>query len=425
MMNDRFSAQLRQRLLDTANERPAEGQLAAIVAHVAITPQRRPLVARLPGLQGRVAPFPAVVRFGLIAVALVLAALAGAILAGGGPTPPTTPFEGTWTSIDPLDGSKQWLFVGPGNTPEVRYEDEWATGGACIDDEVKHFIAVGSGEITGPRLDVSFHDGGGCGLMTVAVPVLYYVHDPDTDTLVDYAANTSRPDPEVVAGHMSALWSRVTFGTRPATQPPATQPPATQPSATEPPAAEPTPGQIPADPTAGADCVDLAQGGTYTGPVGPLTVTATVPETPTIPWQGLRDVFNLSGRCGSVAPIGFFASTATTVLADSCMPDSPAIASFVDAVARLDTPTGDGISERVDLTISGHPAARYDISNLSTCEGFGLWGGTILGPGETGSIYVIDVDGVLMAVELNRDGSQTQAELEEAWAIIASLQIAQ
>jgi hypothetical protein len=107
------------------------------------------------------------------------------------------------------------------------------------------------------------------------------------------------------------------------------------------------------------------------------------------------------------------------------MPDSLTIASFADAVARLDTPKGDDISDRVDLTIDGHPAARYDIANLSTCpEGFGLWNGTTLGAGETGSVYVIDVDGVLLAIELNRDGNQTPAELEEAWAIVASLQIA-
>ncbi len=137
-----------------------------------------------------------------------------------------------------------------------------------------------------------------------------------------------------------------------------------------------------------------------------------------------RQVLSI-GRVGSVAPISFFASTATSVLATSCMPDNLEITSFADAVARLEAPTGDDISDRVDLTIGGHAAARYDVSNLSTCpEGFGLWHGTTLGPGETGSVYVIDVDGVLLAIELNRDGSQTPAELEEAWAIVASLQFA-
>jgi hypothetical protein len=106
------------------------------------------------------------------------------------------------------------------------------------------------------------------------------------------------------------------------------------------------------------------------------------------------------------------------------MPYSAEIKTFADAIARLDTPRGPDISRRIDLTIDGHPAARYDITNLSTCPtGFGLWHGTTIGVGETGSLYVIDVDGILLASELNRDGSQTPTELEETYAIIASLQI--
>ena len=409
MMNDRFSAQLRQHLLETANERPAEGQLAAIVEHAATTPQRRPLVVWLPRLEGRIGWLPAAVRYGLIAVALVLAAVAGAILAGGGQPRPSTPFEGRWTTIDPADGSTMNLYVGGGAAPRVRFEDLYATGSACVDDDVKVFAAIGVGEISGSRLEASFPNGGGCGLVTVDIAGIYE-YDARTDTLLDQDDVT---------------WERVEGANPPPTQRPAAEPPATP--ATEPPpepTPEPTPGQIPAEPTGALECVDLAHGGTYTRLVGPLTVTATVPETPAIPWQGARDVFHLSGLCGSVAPIAFFASTATLVNDGGCMPSSAEITDFGDAIARLDSPKGNDISDRIDLTIDGHPAARYDISNLSTCTGFGLWSGTILGAGETGSVYVIDVDGVLMAIELNRDGSQTQAELEEAWAIIASLQIA-
>lgn len=132
----------------------------------------------------------------------------------------------------------------------------------------------------------------------------------------------------------------------------------------------------------------------------------------------------MSGLCREVAPIAFFASAATEVYQTSCMPDGEDFSTFAEAIARLDTPRGGDISDRIDLTIDGYPAARYDITNLTTCgNGFGLWHLTALGPGETGSIYVIDVDGVLLEIELNRDGRQTPAELEEAYAIIASLQI--
>jgi hypothetical protein len=55
-------------------------------------------------------------------------------------------------------------------------------------------------------------------------------------------------------------------------------------------------------------------------------------------------------------------------------------------------------------------------------DGPGRPNGTAPG-GETVSIYMIDVDGTLVEIELNRDGTQTPAELEEAYAIIASLQI--
>ena len=209
----------------------------------------------------------------------------------------------------------------------------------------------------------------------------------------------------------------------------ATPPPAQQPPATQMPLPEPTPAATP-ESTAFA-CIDLADGGTYTAPAGtytalpgPVSLTATVPEAPAIPWQGEPDVFYLSAGCGSFSPISVLASIGSDVPATSCMPPSLEITSFADAVARLDTPKGDDISDRVDLTIGGHPAARYDIADLSSClGGFGLWGGTILGAGETGSIYVIDVDGTLLGIELNRNGNQTPAELEEAWAIVESLQI--
>jgi hypothetical protein len=518
-MTDRFDAQLRQHLLGTAEERPAEGQLTSIVAQVAVTRQRRPLVARLPGFRARIGPFPAAVRFGLIALCLVLAAVAGAILAGGSPTPPSTPFEGTWTTVDRPDGSTMNLYVGAGPTPTVRFEDLHATGAVCVSDEVKVFTADGVGEIARERLEATFPNGGGCGFETVSIAGVY-VYDPEADTLRDqdgliwtrvsggdgppltlppgpspspgavFEGSWTATDPAdqstltLIVGEGAApvvqfqddlatgagcaadevkvfradgvgeidgsrlvvsypngggcglilvpiggvydydavtdtlgdadgvTWTRVPAGGDP---PPTLQP-----------APSPRPGQ-----TFTAACIDLAQGGPYTAPVGslsgpgPVSLTATVPTSPAVPWRGLRDTFNLLSSCEGAAAMSFFAQIATSVNDGGCMPSSADITDFADAIARLDSPKGNDISDRIDLTIDGHPAARYDISNLSTCSGFGLWSGTILGPGETGSVYVIDVDGVLLAIELNRDGTQTQTELEEAWAIIASLQIAQ
>ncbi len=387
-MNDRFSAQLRQHLLESADERPADGQLAAVIDRLERTRQRPRIAARLTWFPGRVAPFPSTaLRYGLVVLALIAATAAAAILGGGSnPLARSTVFEGTWTAIDVPDGSTLTLVVGEGISPVVHFEDDFATGAACVRDEVKLFTADGTGEINGSRLVVDFPDGGGCGLMTVDVVGVY-----------DYLGGR-----DMLLDQDDLRWTRVEeVADGLATQP------------------------TPEDPTGTSECIDLAQGGTYTAPAGPLSLTATVPAKPAISWQGLRDGFNLSGACGPITPIVFHASTWTTVYATSCIPESLEIANFADAVARLDTPKGHDISDRVDLTIGGHAAARYDIVNLSTCpNGFGLWQGSSLGPGETGSVYVIDVDGVLLAIELNRDGNQTPAELEEAWAIIASLQIA-
>jgi hypothetical protein len=208
MMNDRFSAELRQHLLATANERPAEGRLAAIIDGVAVTAQRPAPLARLTWFPTRLGPFPStVVRYGLIALALIIATAAAALFAGG--QPQRTPFQGAWTSIDPVDGSTQILVVGAGDRPTVRFEDQLATGPACLQDAVKVFTASGTGEISDDRLDVSFPNGGGCGLLAVGVGPGSYTYDRARDTIVDGQGLT---------------WARVQGGDGPATVAPTTQP---------------------------------------------------------------------------------------------------------------------------------------------------------------------------------------------------------
>ena len=183
MMNDRFSAELRQHLLSTADERPADGRLAAIVEGVAVTRQRHPLVSRLPWSPTRLDAFPSrAMRYGLLAAALIVAVVGVAVFAVG--QTHRTPFEGTWTSIDPADGSTQTLVVGAGASPSVRFEDQFATGAACVNDAVKVFTADGTGVIADDHLATSFPDGGGCGSMTVRV-ILEFVYDDGTDSLRD------------------------------------------------------------------------------------------------------------------------------------------------------------------------------------------------------------------------------------------------
>ena len=87
-MNDRFAAQLRQHLLDTADERPAHDQLATVLAGVAATRQRGPFSARLmSNLGGAGLLRSATVRYGLLGVALIGALVAALLLVPGGTTP--------------------------------------------------------------------------------------------------------------------------------------------------------------------------------------------------------------------------------------------------------------------------------------------------------------------------------------------------
>lgn len=183
-MNDRFAAQLRQHLLETGDDRPADGQLASVIDDVAATTQRHPLVARLTWDPDRVGVVAAAgLRYGLVVVALALAVVIGASL-GGGAAQRSTVFEGTWITIDPADGSGMTLVVGPGTTPAVYFEDGYATGDACVTDVVKRFTARGTGEISDDRLVAAFPDGGGCGSVTVGVGGIYDYQRSD-DVLTD------------------------------------------------------------------------------------------------------------------------------------------------------------------------------------------------------------------------------------------------
>jgi hypothetical protein len=76
------------------------------------------------------------------------------------------------------------LIVSEGVTPVVQFQDDLATGAACVADEVKIFRADGLGEINGSRLEAIYPDGGGCGSMLVPIGGVYD-YDEQTDTLVD------------------------------------------------------------------------------------------------------------------------------------------------------------------------------------------------------------------------------------------------
>lgn len=387
MMNDRFSAQLRQHLLETASDRPAAGQLAAIVDHVAVTPQRHPLVARLAWMPGRIGTVPsATLRYGLIALALIGALLGVALLGGGSPTPaPSNPavFEGTWYATDFGDGSGLTLVVGAGTAPSVLFIDDRATGAACVNDEVKVFTAEGTGQVSGSRLVATFPDGGGCGLVSVGV-ALAYDHDPVSNRLVDQDGE---------------LWSRTKTA--------------------------PT-----AYPAMNPGCLDLNGGGTYEAAVGPLILGATLPSDTS--WEALRDRFFLS-RIGCPEPgmVWIDARVVSQVYPDACHRTDPALEvdSAAAAIAALADQASIGGPDSTVASIDGHPGGRIEMSVASGTVTSACADGTIepldgvsVEPGQTVTIDVVDVEGTVLAVVTNW-GPEYGDLADQFNAIYGSLQV--
>jgi hypothetical protein len=406
MMNDKFAAGLRQHLLDTADERPADGQLAAITALVADTPQRPPLLARLAGFPLRIRPFPSTaMRWAIVAAALLSVALGVAILGGGGGPTRSTVFEGSWTAPDPGDGSRQTLVVGAGVTPAVRYQDNLSTGGACDADSVKIFTADGTGRISGSLLEVSFPNGGGCGSKTVGIAIGVLEFDEATDTL---------------SAEDGLTWSRVDEGSTLPTLSPATDPPLT----------------LPAFAVSQPYACDL-EAGTYGGRVGGILATVTTPTT----WHGLDDVFHIEDEgCGLGGAVQLGITVVSQVYADVChwADTGVDIRAPGAATAAFSDQTVVDAAGPTDVTLGGYPARRWDLSlpagfNASTeCPNYvvQLWRDAAAPEGQgptmvlidSVTVYFVEVDGLTLGVYAGHAREfATPAMLAELDAVVASL----
>ena len=516
MMNDRFSAQLRQHLVDSADERPADGQVAAVIDRVAVTPQRHPVAARLTWLPGRATPIPSTaLRYALIAAALVGATIAWAIVAGGTGPFRSTVFEGTWTTIDPLDGSTMILTVGAGPTPEVRYVDELATGGACDLDPVKRYTAAGTGAITGPRLDVTYPNGGGCGTTTVPTAGGYR-YQAATDTLVDLdgvrwtrvslVGDATPPPPPSPAfagtwttidpGDGSAMFLTVTAGTSPGVrfvdelatggacaldsvkvftadgigQITGSRMVVTYPdgggcglmtmeygatydylAATDtlvdpdelswaragadvvPPTRAPAPERTPdPEPTVDANCQQFDAPGSFTAPAGSLSLTVTVPGTGADPWAGIRDGFWLQRQaCPDWSGTGKIqAAEVTSVYTDACAGISVPVATAAEAVAAVSGAKGLDVAGWSDVTLGGYTGVIVDIDvpNVpNTCPDQQILVADGLHPFDlevTYGLYLIDVEGRLLAIGLFGSADWDADLRAQVDAILASIEIA-
>jgi len=389
MMNDRFDANLRQHLLGTADERPADGQLDAVLRSVAGTAQRAPLAARLNWYPGRIGRFETrTLRLGLVAGLLVIGSIVGAMLIGSSSS---SVFEGTWRSTDSGDGSNQSLVIGAGPAPDVRFVDHYATGKACRNDAVKVFTADGTGTVDGDRLTVVFPDGGGCGLEAVPVVLGVITYRAASDTITD--------------GN-GLVWSRLVGDFAPPTRGPVDA------------AETPPPG----------NCFEVPPGDAYRNDVGPLSLKVTIPLDARSMWEGYRGGFEVARSCLFGRPVLLAASIVFEILAD-CDPSSVVEAStHAEAVAALGKARGITVSAPASVTLGGYPAARFDIaSDAQMCfDEVLLWGDTSIARGSAMIIYLVDVDGVTLGLSiLNRDGGGSPAEVAEAEAIFGSIDIAQ
>lgn len=121
-------------------------------------------------------------KLAILAAATLLAFATGPVSAAA----PSSPFIGTWTSTDPVDGSTQHLTIVGGTNLAMSYLDEFGT--TCVD--IGAPTVAFSGELTG-RVDGNVLVGewkvGGCGPRIVLRAAdrfaWIFLYDAGSDTL--------------------------------------------------------------------------------------------------------------------------------------------------------------------------------------------------------------------------------------------------
>lgn len=123
-------------------------------------------------------------KLGLAASAALLCALAAVPVSLAGAS---SPFEGSWTGIDPVDDSTQHLTIrGGGAHVQVQYVDEFGTTCVDVGAPTSVFTGVLAGSISGNELVARFKSAG-CGplLLLRAADGFDWIfeYDVSTDTL--------------------------------------------------------------------------------------------------------------------------------------------------------------------------------------------------------------------------------------------------
>ena len=122
-------------------------------------------------------------KLGVIATAVLLSAM---VTVPGMAAASKSAFVGSWSSIDPVDGSIQQLTVTGGTNLAIAYVDEYATTCAEIGAATTVFTGVLTGRVSGNELNALFNSAG-CGsrlLIRAADRFVWtFEYDPNRDTL--------------------------------------------------------------------------------------------------------------------------------------------------------------------------------------------------------------------------------------------------
>ena len=121
-------------------------------------------------------------RLGVVAIAALLAGTIAAPVSAG-----SSALEGTWSSIDPVDGSAQHLSIrGSAGHVQMTYVDEYATTCVLEGAPTVAFTGVLTGGIDGNEL-VGWWKSASCGSQLILRASYRFAwifeYDPNTDTL--------------------------------------------------------------------------------------------------------------------------------------------------------------------------------------------------------------------------------------------------
>jgi hypothetical protein len=122
-------------------------------------------------------------KLGVVATAAMLCALVSVpVSVAASPSP----LVGSWSSIDPVDGSIQHMRIVGGARVHIDYVDEYGTTCEQIGASTTVFTGVLTGRVSGNELNALFNSAGcGSALVIRAADgfVWTFEYDPNTDTL--------------------------------------------------------------------------------------------------------------------------------------------------------------------------------------------------------------------------------------------------